>query len=183
MPKGKQTNKKSNSKDNNKLNVEETTNHDLINLKSQIEALKAKNEKLRHLQQSKIMQSYNNIQVSNKNTHKTTNSLLNSVNTNKQHKKKLAVISSDSDDSNKRLSKKTNTYKHILIRIIIDSQSDAEDSNQYNHSESSMIVNTEDQNLSTSLLQEPTNIASETFEGTNSNKKQASKNKRITLTK
>ncbi|CAG8850658.1 7015_t:CDS:1, partial [Racocetra persica] len=39
------------------------------------------------------------------------------------------------------------------------------------------------QNLSTSLLQKPTNIAPKTFEGTNLNKKQASKNKRITSTK
>ncbi|CAG8601187.1 2213_t:CDS:2 [Gigaspora rosea] len=316
MPKGKRTNKKPIPKDNNKLIVEETSNYDLINLKNQIEALKAENEKLRQIQQPKIMQSYNNVQVSNKSTHNTTNSLLNSVNTNKdshkQHKKKLAVISSDSDDSNyynKRLPKKrksqevissdnysdseTNrssnnesskqihhialsdseseinkikplknfsiakppnlkwyklseilsldskvyisyrsamrefvaqlwahdtpeyrklsaTKKRTLIKkykannpdfpnCINDwaikmmmrrsinqqhSQSDAEDSNQYDHSESSTMVNTEGQILSTlSLSQEPTNIAPKTPEDTNLNKKQASKNKRITSMK
>ncbi|CAG8787021.1 4394_t:CDS:2, partial [Gigaspora rosea] len=63
-------------------------------------------------------------------------------------------------------------------------QSDAEDSNQYNHSELSTMVNTEGQILSTSSLpQEPTNIASEPPENTNVNKKQASKNKRITSMK
>ncbi|CAG8826721.1 34087_t:CDS:2, partial [Gigaspora margarita] len=64
------------------------------------------------------------------------------------------------------------------------SQSDAKDSNQYDHSESLTMVNTKGQILSTSsLLQKPTNIAPETPKDTNLNKKQASKNKKITSTK
>ncbi|RIB21258.1 hypothetical protein C2G38_2177175 [Gigaspora rosea] len=137
MPKGKRTNKKPISKDNNKLIVEETSNYDLINLKNQIEALKAENEKLRQIQQPKIMQSYNNVQVSNKSTHNTTNSLLNSANTNKdshkQHKKKLAVISSDFDDSNyynKRLPKKRKSQEVISSDNYSNSETNRSSNNE-----------------------------------------------------
>ncbi|CAG8644228.1 13195_t:CDS:1, partial [Racocetra fulgida] len=90
--------------------------------KTQLERLKAENERLQQFQQPGIIQSFNNVNISKKNTFQTANSLTNTNKLSYKYHKKVVISShssdSESDYHNEQLSKKRKSHKKNYKKTI-----------------------------------------------------------------